>query len=83
MSVGYVCAGIFDVYGCVRCIYLVCRCLRGPISTPTDHLRWARDAGEISAYPGISQLYLRCNMHWGVGWVWAECVQGYLMPVDV
>ena len=48
-----------------------------------DHLRWARDAGEISAYPGISQLYLRCNMHWGMGWVWAECVQGYLMPVDV
>ena len=32
MGVGYVCAWMVDECRCVMCIYLVCRCLGGPIS---------------------------------------------------
>ena len=32
MGVGHMCAWIFDECRCVMCIYLVCRCLGGPIS---------------------------------------------------
>ena len=66
MSVGYVCAGIFDVYGCVRCIYLVCRCLGGPISPLS---------GPPQIGPRSQQIwvYLSCISDVTCTGIWDEC----------